>query len=54
MGALGAQSLHLSSSIDEQHLGIEAFDVDLLLVAGLQVERGDARELVFLGHGSWC
>lgn len=52
VGAFGTEGLNFSSSIDKQHLGIKALDIDLLLEAGLEVKRGDTRELVFLGHGS--
>lgn len=54
MRTLGAYGLDLSASIDKQHLCIEALDIDLLLVARLQVKRGDAGELVFLGHCPCC
>lgn len=52
VGTLGADGLDLATSIDKQDLCTEALDFDLLLEAGLQVERGDAAELVLLGHGS--
>lgn len=52
--ALGADSLDLAAGIEQQHLGLEPLDLDLLLVAGLEVERRDALELVFLGHGQGC
>lgn len=52
VGAFRTDSLHTSTCVDEEDLGVEAFDIDLLLVAGLQVDRGDAHKFVFLGHGS--
>lgn len=52
--ALGADSLDLAAGIEQQHLGLEPLNLDLLLIAGLQVERRDALELVFLGHGQGC
>lgn len=52
MGAFGTDGLNIASCVDEEDLGVEAFDIDFLLVAGLQVDRGDARKFVFLGHGS--
>lgn len=54
MRALGAQGLNLSPGIDEEHFGIKALYIDFLLEAGLQVERGDARDFVLLRHGSYC
>lgn len=51
MGALCADSLDLAAIIEEEDLGVEAFNLDLLLGAWLKVERGDALELIFLGHG---
>lgn len=52
MRALGAEGLHLSACIDEKDLCIEAFDFNFLLGSWLEVERGNALELVILGHGS--
>lgn len=51
--ALCTDSLNLASIVEEEDLGVEAFNLDLLLGAWLEVERGDALELVLLGHGFW-
>jgi len=53
MGALCTDSLDLGAIIEEENLGGEAFNLDLLLGAWLEVQRGDALELIFLGHGFW-
>lgn len=53
MGTLCTDSLDLASIIEEEDLGVQAFDLDLLLGAWLEVERGDALELVLLSHGFW-
>lgn len=53
VGALCTDSLDLAAIIEEEDLGVEAFNFDLLLGAWLEVERGDALELVLLGHGFW-
>lgn len=53
MGALCTDSLDLAAIIEEKNLGVEAFNLNLLLGAWLEVERGDALELIFLGHGFW-
>lgn len=53
VGTLGTDSLDLASIVEEEDLGVQAFDLDLLLGAWLKVERSDALELVLLGHGFW-
>lgn len=53
MGALCTKSLDLAAIVEEEDLGVEAFNLDLLLGAWLEVQRGDALELIFLGHGFW-
>jgi len=54
MRTLGADGLDLSAGVEQQHLGVEALDLDLLLVAGLQVQRGDPLELELLCCHSAC
>lgn len=51
MGALGTKSLDFATIVEEKDFGVEAFDLDLLLGTWLEVQRGDALELIFLGHG---
>lgn len=52
MGALRAYRLDTATSIDKQHLrALDTLDLNLLLVAGLERQRGDVFQLV-LGHGS--
>ena len=49
VGALGTECLDLSSSIEQQDLGaVHALDLNLLLIAWLEVQRGHSLELVFL------
>lgn len=53
MGALGADSLDRAAGIDQQDLSaVDAFDLDLMLIAGGEGQGGDALKLVFLGHSS--
>lgn len=54
MGAAGTDRLDGSGRIEQQDFGVEALDLDLLLLAGLQGQRADPLELVLLGHVLWC
>lgn len=51
VGALRTDSLDLGAIIKKEDFGVEAFNLHLLLGAWLEVQRGDALEFVFLGHG---
>ena len=52
MSALGAHGLDLAGNVGQQHLAaLDALDLDLLLLSGLESQRGDVLELE-LGHGS--
>ena len=51
MCAFRADGLNLSTGIEKQDLGVvETLELDFLLVTGLEVERGDALDLVLGRH----
>lgn len=52
MGALCTECLNLATCINEKNLCVKAFDFNFLLGSSLEVERGNALELVLLCHGS--
>ena len=53
MRALATQSRHLSTNIAQQHFSLfNAINLNLSLLARLQVEAAEAFELVFLCHDS--
>lgn len=55
VSASWTDSLCLAGSIEEEDLCVQALDLDLMLLAWLEVERGDSLELVFLRHCDlWC
>jgi hypothetical protein len=54
MRAFAANGRDLTADVCEEHLAlVDAFDFDLALLAGLEVEAGEAFELVLLGHSGW-
>ena len=54
MGTLGANSLDLPASAEQENLGIKTLHLHLLLFTGLQRQRADPLQLELLRHDSRC
>lgn len=52
MGAFGSNSLNLSAGIEQQHLRVKSLELDLLLLARLQVQGLQALDFILLRHCS--
>ena len=53
VGTVGTHSMHLISDLGQQNLAsFDAINLDLLLLTILQVNAGQALELVFGSHGA--